>query len=297
MTGDEEGLVIDGLARLAEQSLLVVSASPGGTEYRALETIRQYGTERLTEAGELADIRSRHLRWCLAKAAGLAAVREDWRARFDLVANDLRAALAWAADQPERRAEAYDLARHLAGLAFTRNLVGESQRRHEQAAALADDPASAASALRHASVVAGCRMRGDDMFRLRCAAADAARRSGDTAGAAADLAAAATATFRFATTFVRLPAPGEVLALMDEARGLAGDDPAALAAVATAEAGWTLHAAVTGGQVLGDAATDGQARGDTVRGGALLGDVVGAGRGNLTTPCRRRSRARNGQSN
>ncbi|MEV0824530.1 ATP-binding protein [Nonomuraea rubra] len=289
VTGDEEGLVIDGLARLAEQSLLVVSASPGGTEYRALETIRQYGTERLTEAGELADIRSRHLRWCLAKAAGLAVVREDWRARFDLVANDLRAALAWAADQPEQRAEAYDLARHLAGLAFTRNLVGESQRRHEQAAALADDPGSAASALRHASVVAGCRMRGDDMFRLRCAAADAARRSGAAAGAAADLAAAATATFRFATTFVRLPAPGEVLALMDKARELAGDDPAALAAVATAEAGWTLHAAVTGGQALGDAvtvgqligdaATDGQVLGDTARGGALLGDVVGAGRG------------------
>ncbi|MEV1002019.1 LuxR C-terminal-related transcriptional regulator [Nonomuraea sp. NPDC050202] len=268
VTGDDEGLVTDGLARLAEQSLLVVSASPGGTEYRALETIRQYGTERLTEAGELADIRSRHLRWCLAKAAGLAVVRENWRAGFDLVANDLRAALAWAADQPERRAEAYELARNLAGLTFTRNLVGESQRRHEQAAALAEDPGSAAPALRHAAVVAGCRMRGDDMFRLGRAAADAARRSGDTAGAAADLAAAATATFRFATTFVRLPAPEEVLALIAEARELAGDDPAAQAAVATAEAGWTLHSAVTAGQAPGDAG-----------GGPVPGDAVGDGQG------------------
>ena len=68
------GVVADGLARLAEQSLLVVTASPTGTEYRALETIRQYGTERLAEAGELVEARSRHLRWCLAEAADLAAV-------------------------------------------------------------------------------------------------------------------------------------------------------------------------------------------------------------------------------
>ncbi|MFD0467600.1 hypothetical protein ACFQ0B_04245 [Nonomuraea thailandensis] len=278
VTGDDEGLVIDGLARLAEQSLLVVSASPGGTEYRALETIRQYGRERLTEAGELADIRSRHLRWCLAKAAGLAVVREDWRAAFDLVANDLRAALAWAADQAEHRAEAYELARHLAGLTFTRNLVGESQRRHEQAAALAEDPGSAAPALRHAAVVAGCRMRGDDMFRLRRAAADAARRSGDTAGAAADLAVAAIATFRFSTIFVRLPEPEEVLGLIDEARELAGDDPAARAAVATAEAGWTLNAAVTaGGQEPGEAGDGGRGRDDGADGGGTRGDAVGGG--------------------
>ncbi|WP_246005404.1 ATP-binding protein [[Actinomadura] parvosata] len=234
VTGDDEGLVIDGLARLAEQSLLVVSASPAGTEYRALETIRQYGTERLTEAGELADLRSRHLRWCLRRAAALAVVGEDWRPRFDQVADDLRAALAWAADQPERRGEAYELARSLAELTFTRNLIGESQRRHEQAAALAENPGSAALSLRHAAVVAGCRMRGDDLFRLRRAAADAARTAGDPAGAATDLAIAATATFRFATTFVQLPAPAEVLALIDEARTLAGTDPAAQAAVATA---------------------------------------------------------------
>lgn len=34
VAGSEEGLVADGLARLAAQSLLVVTASPGGTEYR-----------------------------------------------------------------------------------------------------------------------------------------------------------------------------------------------------------------------------------------------------------------------
>ncbi|MEO3796990.1 LuxR C-terminal-related transcriptional regulator [Nonomuraea sp. B10E15] len=234
--GSREGIVAEGLARLAEQSLLVVTASPGGTEYRALETIRQYGWERLAEAGELVDARSRHLRWCLAGAAGLAEVRADWRARFDLVADDLRAALAWAADRPEQRTDAYDLARRLAELTFTRNLTGESQRRYEQAAALATDPAAGASMLRRAAAVAGCRTAGDDMYRLRREAAQAARSAGDTAGAAADLASAATIAFRFSTTFVRLPPREEALALMAEARESAGDDPAAQAAVALAEA-------------------------------------------------------------
>ncbi|WP_144126726.1 ATP-binding protein [Catellatospora sichuanensis] len=237
VAGTAPGVVTDGLARLAEQSLLAVAASPSRTAYRALETIRQYGREQLTEAGELADTRSRHLQWCLARAADLAVVRADWRARFDAVADDLRAALAWAADRPEQRAHAYRLARHLGELTFTRTFVGESQLRYEQAAALADDPAAAATMLRQAAAVAGCRMCGDDMYRLHQAAAAAARRAGDTAGAACDLATAATYAHRFWSKFERLPSREETIVLVDEARELAGDDPAAQAAVALAEAG------------------------------------------------------------
>ncbi|WP_261808480.1 LuxR C-terminal-related transcriptional regulator [Nonomuraea sp. C10] len=237
--GDEEGIVAEGLARLAEQSLLVVTASPGGTGYRALETIRQYGLERLSEADELAVTRSRHVRWCLDRAEGLAVAREGWRAGFDAVADDLRAALTWAADRPERRAEAYRLARCLAELTFTRNLIGESQERYEQAAALAGDDA-AAPMLRQAAAVAGCRMRGDDMYRLQRAAADAARRSGDLAGAACDLAVAAANACRFSGKFVRELPPEETDALITRARELAGGDAVAEAAVALAEAGRAL---------------------------------------------------------
>ncbi|MFF4415742.1 ATP-binding protein [Streptosporangium sp. NPDC001559] len=238
--GMDGGVVADGLARLAEQSLLVVTPVPGGTGYRALETIRQYGTEQLVEAGELAETRSRHLCWCLARAADLAVAGPDWRARFDAVADDLRAALKWAADLPEHRADAYRLARSLADLTFTRHLVGESQARFEQAAALAEDPADAASMLRNAAAVAGCRMRGDDMYRLHREAADAARRAGDTAGAAVDLATVATTAFRFSSKFVRVPPREEAIGLITEARGLAGESPSAQAAVALAEAGMAL---------------------------------------------------------
>ena len=40
------------LAGLAEQSLLVAVADTSGTRYRALETIRQYGADRLARDGE-----------------------------------------------------------------------------------------------------------------------------------------------------------------------------------------------------------------------------------------------------
>nr|WBQ01600.1 Tmn3 [Streptomyces sp.] len=248
---EDASAVADGLGRLAEQSLLAVTPSATGTRYRALETIRQYGAERLAAAGEQTAVRTRHLGWCGAAATALTGtVGPDWRARFDDLAEDMRAALGWAAAQPDLRADAHRLALSLAGLAFTRNLPGEAQQRYEQAAALAGDGAGAAVALRHAAAVAGCRRLGDDMYRLHRAAAEAAERAGDRAGAGRDLAEAATAAYRFSTSFTRLPAVAEVTAVLARARDLAGDDPRAGAAVALADAAVVSDAY---GAVQGDA--------------------------------------------
>ncbi|WP_245871348.1 ATP-binding protein [Asanoa hainanensis] len=229
------GQVVDGLGRLADQSLLSVTASAGGTRYRALETIRQYGTEQLAAAGEADTTSVAHLRWCLATVAELAEQPSgtgDWRAGFDAAVDDLRAALSWAVERSDQRADAHRLALSLAGLAFSRNLVGESQQRYEQAAALADDPAGAAAALRSAANVAACRMRGDDAYRLWQAAAE---RAGDTAAAARDLATATTTYFRKSGAFAELPPRAEATALLARAHELAGDDPAARASVALAD--------------------------------------------------------------
>ena len=240
--------VADALAHLAEQSLLVAAPSAGRIRYRALEAIRQYGTEQLAAADDLAATRSRHVRWCLATAAALAKEAQPevgtWRAGFDEVADDIRAALRWAtdadaaeADEPGHGPDAFALASALADLTFARNLAGESQQRYEQAADLTDDPAAAVAALRSAAGVAAARMSGDDAYRLRRAAADVARRAGDDASAAVDLATATTAFYRMSGVFTRKPLPGEAAALLVTARELAGDDPAAQAAVALAECG------------------------------------------------------------
>ncbi|GAA4258830.1 ATP-binding protein [Dactylosporangium darangshiense] len=236
----EPGAVFDGLARLAEQSLLTATPATGGMRYRTLATIRQYGTEQLTGAGELDDVRARHLRWCVASATDLAGqVRPadgPWRIRFDAVADDLRAALGRAAADPGHRGDAHRLAVALAEAAFTRNLAGEAQQRYEQAAALAEDDADTAEALRRAAAVAGCRLLGDDMYRLHRAAADAAARAGDKTGAARQLSTAATTAYRFSGAFTQVPPPDEPEALLREARALAGRDPATEAAVVLAEA-------------------------------------------------------------
>ncbi|MGP4024077.1 ATP-binding protein [Actinomadura sp. 3N407] len=257
----DRAAVADGLGRLAEQSLLAVTASAAGTRYQALETIRQYGTERLADAAELTDVRARHAGWCLAGATALLkATGRDWRARFDAMAEDLRVALSWTADQPEQRADAYRLALSMAELAFTRNLLGEAQQRYEQAAVLAADDDAGASALRHAAAVAGCRALGDDMLRLHRAAGEAARRAGDTAGAGRDLAAAATIAYRFSSAFTLIPPREEVTALLAAAQELSGDAPAARAAVALAEAAVVADAF---GAVQGD--TDNTAEETVVR--------------------------------
>ncbi|MEK2488686.1 LuxR C-terminal-related transcriptional regulator [Kitasatospora purpeofusca] len=251
----DPGAVADGLGRLAEQSLLTVVPSAHGTRYRAQETIRQYGAELLDGAGESARARGRHLDWCLSGADGLARAADeerqlregDWQAGFDALAEELRTALAWAAERPERRPDARRLALGLAGLAFDRHLLGEAQQRLEQAAALATaladgsptdaaDAADAADALREAARVAGCRRLGDDMYRLHRAAAAAALDAGDPAGAARDLATAATVAHRFSSTFARLPAAAEVTALLARARELSDGSATASAALALAEA-------------------------------------------------------------
>ena len=59
--------VLDLLTRLVDKSLVQLDDTTG--RYQLLETVRQYALDRATAAGELHEIRGRHLRWCLDLAA------------------------------------------------------------------------------------------------------------------------------------------------------------------------------------------------------------------------------------
>ena len=218
------------LARLADQSLLVVMPDPIVTRYRMLETISQYGAERMDQVGELADVRGRHLRWCLTTAARLEA-GEHSKAAFTEVADDLRAGLAWAASKPDVRAEAHDLAVRLARLTYAMGMPSEAQRRYEEAAALAADAADAAEALHLGAVVAWGRHAGNEAIRLYRAASDAARRGGDPRRAARELVSAADVIVHAPGILSEPTPPGEEHALLAEARALAGGDAYLEAAV------------------------------------------------------------------
>ena len=55
--------VLDIIDRLIARSLVVATDTPLGTRYHQLETLRQYGEDRLTEHGIITSVRDAHLRW------------------------------------------------------------------------------------------------------------------------------------------------------------------------------------------------------------------------------------------
>jgi predicted ATPase/DNA-binding SARP family transcriptional activator len=98
--------VLEALRRLVDQSLVVAEADPGaGTgagaaRYRLLETVRQYATERLREAGEAEAVHAHHAAWAVGLAAAaapglLGRDQLEWLARLDAEQDNLRAALGW----------------------------------------------------------------------------------------------------------------------------------------------------------------------------------------------------------
>lgn len=227
------------LAGLADQSLLVAVRSGGRTRYRALETIRQYGVEQMETEGEADTAAERHLSVCLEAAESLAGADLDLpalRGGYDAIADDLRAALRWAIGRPEQREVAHRLATRLAELSFVRGMPSEAQRRYEEAATLANTDAAIALALRDAAGAALSWHNGDDAMRLLDASADVFERSGATAEAAKDLAYIAELIVRGPGIIAVLPAPGRVAELLDRARALGGESPAALPRILTAEA-------------------------------------------------------------
>jgi predicted ATPase/DNA-binding CsgD family transcriptional regulator len=238
--GRERPEIADGLARLAEHSLLVVERGER-TRYRTLETIRQYGVERLDEAGELDQIRADHERWCRRALAvlgqtGTADIDDAWCARFDQIVDDAGAALAWSASEESRRAQAVELAAELAGLLFLRGRQAQAQQRYEQGAELAATATERAPLLRLAAGAAASRFVGDDALRLLRMAADAALTAGDRAGAARDLATMAMYINRAPGIMATPRSQAEADALVAEVRALSDDSPPIPAAIAVATA-------------------------------------------------------------
>ena len=106
------GEVLDLTGRLVDQSMVTVEPWPQGrTRYGLLETLRQFGREKLVERGAAEVIRDRHLDWA-AQFAHAATVTEQLEEEDD----NLRAALDWAiatgAEQPALRIAARQPRRH-----------------------------------------------------------------------------------------------------------------------------------------------------------------------------------------
>ncbi|MBA2276954.1 MAG: tetratricopeptide repeat protein, partial [Chloroflexia bacterium] len=100
-TGDATGSVLDALASLVDHSL-VQRVDRDGEEprYRLLETIREYGLERLAASGEEVAARASHAAWCVDFAeTSVAAWRDSeesrWLDRLAAEEANLREAQDW----------------------------------------------------------------------------------------------------------------------------------------------------------------------------------------------------------
>ena len=98
--------LLSGLASLADKSLLQAEARDGVTRFTILETVREYGLERLIADGEIAAVRRAHATTFLAMAAvedadAIGEAHARWLTRLDAEHDNFRAALAWAHEQSE----------------------------------------------------------------------------------------------------------------------------------------------------------------------------------------------------
>jgi predicted ATPase len=95
---------LDGLAELVDQSLVYQVTQPDGEpSFLMLETIREYALERLRAHGEESGVRRAHAVYFAQLAdeagAGLRGPEQQrWRDLLDAELDNLRAAVAWAAD-------------------------------------------------------------------------------------------------------------------------------------------------------------------------------------------------------
>ena len=103
--GLERAEVLDGLFRLVDRSLLhrpgVAAGDP--VRFAMLETLRAYGAERLTEAGEAEAVATRHTTWCLdlAEEAATHRTARPWLRRVAADYENLRSALDRAVTAPD----------------------------------------------------------------------------------------------------------------------------------------------------------------------------------------------------
>jgi non-specific serine/threonine protein kinase len=131
--GIEPDAVLDLLAGLVNKSLVVLEEGRTGARYRLLETVRQYGREKLAVMGEEPPVQERHLDWYLAFAGQAAqrvggAEREVWLERLEVELENLRSALHWSSLEGGRQETGLRLAAALEDFWYIRGYVGEGRR-------------------------------------------------------------------------------------------------------------------------------------------------------------------------
>jgi predicted ATPase/DNA-binding SARP family transcriptional activator len=222
--GIEPAQMLDLIAALVDQSLVSADEDEAGVRYRLLETVREYGLERLDAAGETAAVRGRHREHfaALAEQAGAqldAGGQRAWFARLDPEAANLAAAVDSALGSDPRLALRLCAALHRWWLA--RGRLGEAELASSRAldACREREPALRSRVLNNRAWVAVTTGDPEAASDLARAALALAEEMGDQSAASR-----ARSTIGEATHFTDPPAGRSELTRAAELARAAGDD-------------------------------------------------------------------------
>ncbi len=133
-TGDgvEGSEILDLMTQLVFKSLVLMDTYGAHVRYRLLETVRQYGRDRLDELGEGAGVRTRQLHWFLglverAEPELSGADQSLWLDRLEEEHDNLRAALEWSKAGPNNGDMGLRLARGLWQFWYVRGHYSEGR--------------------------------------------------------------------------------------------------------------------------------------------------------------------------
>ena len=157
--GLERDAVLDLLSHLVDKSLVRMREESGEARYRLLETIRQYGREKLSGSGEAEKFRERHAGYYLALAEAAepelkGAWQVAWLERFEQEHDNLRAAISWSLERSNLQ-DAARLGWALWLFWWIRGHFAEGRRPMDQALLGEGNAAMPASARAQALYVAG----------------------------------------------------------------------------------------------------------------------------------------------
>ncbi len=164
--GAHDFYTIDLLTQLVNKSLVLADPRDREVRYRLLETVREYGREKLEQAGEGPTTRALHRDWFLGFAEAAESKiqgREGqvWLDRLELEHDNLREALAWSLSDGQDAVIALRFACALFMFWDTRSHVGEG-RRWLEAALASTGPAPAGLRAKALGALGGiAKLQGD----------------------------------------------------------------------------------------------------------------------------------------
>lgn len=123
--------LVELLTALVDKSILIRAESPGGVRFKLLDTLREYGREKIRQAGDYRQLRGRHLGWyrrLVADAADewFSSRQLRWLARLEPESHNLREAMEFAlSESPEI---ALEMVANLYLYAVARGFLSEMHR-------------------------------------------------------------------------------------------------------------------------------------------------------------------------